>query len=92
MKSKINEVYANRFKFVTKGKCPMNTKNNYTFSELLLNRKQMEVFLAAEVKKKTRTYATLVCNINLSLLNICGILHCLIFVLSDYLHYDGALN
>jgi hypothetical protein len=69
----------------------MNTKNNYTLSELLLNRKQLEVFLAAE-EKKTRTYATLVCNINLSLLNICGILHCLIFFLSDYLHCDGALN
>ena len=29
----------------------------------------MEVFLAAEVKKKKWTYATLVCNIHLSLLN-----------------------
>jgi hypothetical protein len=75
----------------------MNTKNNYTLSELLLNRKQMEAFVAAEVKK-TRTYVTLVCNVHLSLLNVCGIFHCLrtiiflIFVLSNYLHYDGALN
>jgi hypothetical protein len=59
----------------------------------------MEVFLEAEVKE-TRTYVTMVCNVpvHISPLKICGILHCvrnkiiLIFVPSDYLHYDGALN
>ena len=35
----------------------------------------MEVFLAAEVKE-TRTYASMVCNLHLSLLQICRILRC----------------
>jgi len=76
----------------------MNTKNNYTLSELLLDRKQMEVFLTAEVKKKTANIcrsgvqhkpfpALYMWNFTLSTKH-----NFLFFVFSDYLHNDWALN
>jgi hypothetical protein len=75
----------------------VNTKNHHILPDLLLNRKQMEVFLAGEVKDK-RTYAAVVCNIHLCVLKICGTSHCLrsviflLLVLSGFACYNEALN